>query len=66
MGVIAVAILVYGLILGVYSLAMVVGLPVAIYHGITTGDWLWLLIWGIGVLLWIIADRLGLVRTIND
>lgn len=38
---------------------VVLGLPVAIYHGLTTGDWTWLIPWGIVlvVLLGLTARR---------
>jgi hypothetical protein len=48
------------------SFVLVVGLPVGVFHGATSGDWTWLLAWAGLAAAALIADRLGLVKPIND
>ena len=60
------AALTYIAFVAVAAFALVVGLPIAIFHGATSGDWTWLLVWaGVATVSWR-ADRLGLVRPVND
>jgi hypothetical protein len=48
------------------SFVLLIGLPVAVFHGVTSGDWTWLLAWaGLASAAWA-ADRLGLIKPIND
>jgi hypothetical protein len=58
--------LTYIAFVAVAAFAIVVGLPVALFHGATSGDWTWLLIWAVVATVSWIADRLGLIKSVND
>ena len=45
---------------------LLVGLPIAIYHGLTTEDWVWLLAWLIGLAVIWLLGKLGWIVSIND
>jgi hypothetical protein len=59
--------LLLGCLIGVpLATVMVLGPPIAIFHGVTTGDWTWLIPSGIAAItLWVLA-RLGVIATFND
>jgi len=45
---------------------VIIGIPVGIYRGATTGDWTWRIAVAIlGVVLWI-GFKSGLIRSLND
>ena len=58
--------LTYIAFIAVAAFALIVGLPVALFHGATSGDWSWLLVWVVAATVSWAADRLGLVKVVND
>jgi len=59
--------MVAGCLIGAFGFwIVIIGVPISIYIGLTEGDWRWLVGLAIfGVALWI-AEKLGLVRSLND
>jgi hypothetical protein len=54
------------LLAGLGFWVVLIGIPIALYVGFTTGEWRWLIGLAIfGAVLWV-ANRLGLIRALND
>jgi hypothetical protein len=45
---------------------VIIGVPVAVYHGLTTGDWVWLLAVGVFTAVLTIGMKSGWIESLND
>jgi hypothetical protein len=47
-------------------IAVTIGLPIVIFHGLTSGDWGWAILWAIGAAVAVVLGKLGMIPVIND
>ena len=44
----------------------ILGIPIAIYHGVTTSDWTWLAAVGVFTAVLVVGFRSGWIESLND
>jgi hypothetical protein len=65
--VIFVALAMAGCLLGAVGIWVVIlGVPIGLYHGVTTGDWTWLAAVGVLAIVLAIGEKSGLMKSLND